>query len=206
MKALKQRDSAAGLALHEKSEARIYYVDKGVHKERIERTWKMIRKCIPDRRRERIVELGCGTGDIIGAFCGRNLVTGFDCNAEALKMAQSRFPSLSVGPIPEEPVKANILILCEFLEHLADPVALVKAWLPLAEQVVISHPFNGDIKGDLSGGEHQWSYDAADFENWFAVGGHKLVESEVFKMEGYDIILGRGKRIDPCIYAIGGTK
>lgn len=145
-------------------------------------------------RNSHITELGCGTCDISGSFSFRNDVYAYDCNPEALEIALDRFPLLkATGPIPEaEP--CDILILCEFLEHIPDPLTLIKAWLPLAGEVVISHPLNGDLVRDLSGGEHQWSYNEEDFKRWFAIGGHEVIHQEIFQMGGYEIIIGRGKR------------
>lgn len=148
-------------------------------------------------RNSHITELGCGTCDISGAFSFRNDVYAYDCNPAALDIAIERYPLLcKVGPIPDEPQPSNVLIICEFLEHISDPQALVKAWLPLADEVVISHPLNGDLVRDLSGGEHQWSYNEEDFKQWFAIGGHEIVHQEIFQMGCYEIIIGRGKRVE----------
>ncbi len=195
MKALQHRDAMSGVVVHQKIEVRVYS-ESDVQKDRIERSRKMVANCIPNPSHDFMVELGCGTCDISGPFAVRNIVSAYDCNPEALITAIQRFPALAkVGPIPDQSEPCDILILCEFLEHIPDPLSLVKAWLPLAEQVVISHPLNGDLTGDLSGGEHQWSFNESDFANWFSLGGHKLIEHEVFRMGGYQIILGRGERL-----------
>jgi trans-aconitate methyltransferase len=209
MKALKQRDAEAGLEFHREIVPRIYAGDE-VQRHRIGRSREMVAWCIgadySRKRGLRIVELGCGTMDISGPFSKAHTVYGVECNEEAVRIAAERWPDAHLNVVSLQPESCDVLILCEFLEHIPDPLSLVKAWLPLAEQVVISHPLNGDLKEDLSGGEHQWSFDAADFERWFEIGGHKLIESEVFKMEGYDIILGRGQRVDPAIYATRSTQ
>lgn len=196
MKALRQRNADEGIAVHQKVEPRVYAGDS-VQGERIERSRKLVAKCMKLPRRYSIIELGCGTLDISGPFSERHNVLGLECNFEAMKLAKQRWPKAEVystDATAPAPTRCEILVLCEFLEHVPDPFALAKAWLPLADHVVISHPLNGDLAGDLSGKEHQWSFDETDFVNWFNVGGHELIEHEVFKMEGYDIILGRGWR------------
>jgi len=198
MKALKQRTAQAGIEFHSSLKPRVYAQDE-VQKDRIMRSQAWVAKCLPnpltDPDSKRIIELGCGTLDISGTFSQRHLVYGVECNNKAVQIAAERWPYAHLNSISLQPEACDVLILCEFLEHIPDPVGLVTAWLPLAEQVVISHPLNGDIEGDLSGGEHQWSFDESDFANWFSIGGHELVEHEVFKMEGYEIILGRGERV-----------
>jgi SAM-dependent methyltransferase len=146
-----------------------------------------------------IVELGCGTGDISGPYAEKYKVIGLDVCAPAIEEAKVRYPQLlahcaDICTIPT--LLGSILILCETLEHLANPEEICKTWLPNFEYSVISHPLEGDVTPgvELSGGEHQWSFNRQDFENWFAIGGHELEDSCVFPMGGYNIILGRGRR------------
>jgi hypothetical protein len=193
MKSLQQRSPEAGITVHQSKEARVYSED-GVQKERIERSRAYLSSCIGGRKGLRIVELGCGTMDISGPFSKDNLVYGVECNPESARIAVERWPDAHVNVFSLQPEACDVLILCEFLEHIPEPSSLVSDWLPLAKQCVISHPLDGDITGDLSAGEHQWSYSEEDFRNWFTIGGHELVEHEVFKMGGYQIILGRGRR------------
>jgi hypothetical protein len=194
MKALQQRSAEDGLNFHRSTKARVYSEDD-VQKERIERSRKMVDACVAGRSGLRIVELGCGTLDISGPFSTQHVVYGVECNPEAARIASERWPHAHVNVISLQPEACDVLVLCEFLEHIPDPCELVKAWLPLAKQVVISHPLNGDLTGDLSGGEHQWSFNEGDFANWFWLGGHELVGYEVFTMSDYQIILGRGRRV-----------
>lgn len=194
MKALQQRDANAGIKLHMRTAPRIYSDDE-VQKHRIFRSRMMLGACLGERKGLRVVELGCGTMDISGFFAHKHEVHGVECNGRAAVSASERWPLAHLNNFSLQPESCDVLVLCEFLEHIPNPLDLVSAWLPLVEQVVISHPLNGDLTGDLSGGEHQWSFDESDFANWFSLGGHELVAHEVFKMEGYDIILGRGRRV-----------
>lgn len=192
MKALQQRDADAGIKLHIRTKPRIYSDDE-VQRHRIFRSRTMLGACIGGRTGLRIVELGCGTMDITGFFSHKQEVHGVECNGRAVEIAAERWPFAHLNDFSLQPEACDVLVLCEFLEHIPNPLDLVAGWLPLAKQVVISHPINGDLAGDLSGGEHQWSFTEDDFREWFELGGHELVAHEVFKMDGYDIILGRGR-------------
>lgn len=191
MKALRKRTTEHGIAQHTAVVPRIYEIDD-VQKERIERSRKLLNNCIGGRKGLRIVELGCGTLDISGPFSKDQLVYGVECNQEAVQVASERWPEAHLNVLSLDSEVCDIIVLCEFLEHIENPSELVANWLPKATHCVISHPLDGDLKGDLSAGEHQWSFSREDFVNWFTVGGHSLIESEVFTMGGYEIILGRG--------------
>jgi 2-polyprenyl-3-methyl-5-hydroxy-6-metoxy-1,4-benzoquinol methylase len=154
-----------------------------------------IKNIIKERPGERltIVELGCSAGDIAGVFAEDHDCYGYDVVPEAVRLAAERYPALHVKHAAAEDVPArecDILILCEFLEHIADPIGLVQAWMPLAKSVVIGHPLVGDGYDPEVG--HLWAYNDDDFENWFALGDHELVERFEFPM-GYRMVLGRGR-------------
>jgi hypothetical protein len=141
-----------------------------------------------------IIELGCSAGDIIGPFASTNFCTGYDVTPGAVKAAMERYSHLAVIETSVEdvaPLPCDVLILCEFLEHIVDPIGLVKAWMPLAKTVVIGHPLVGD-GGDPEYG-HLWAYEPKDFENWFPLGGHTMDEAYRFDM-GYQMVIGRGHR------------
>ena len=152
---------------------------------------------IADRPGERltIIELGCSAGDIAGTFSEQHDCYGYDVVPEAVRLASQRYPLLHVKQLAAEdvpPTECDILILCEFLEHIAEPVKLVQNWLPLAKAVVIGHPLVEDGWDPEVG--HLWAYYPEDFRGWFPMGGHELVEYMEFPM-GYRMILGRGRRL-----------
>lgn len=144
--------------------------------------------------RRGIVEPGCSAGDISGFFSDEHEVMGFDVVPHAVELAKQRYPKMSVFQAPVEavkPIPCDILVLCEFLEHVLDPVALVKDWLPLARFVVIGHPLVRDgVDGEAG---HTFAYDDDDFQGWFQLGGHKLQQAWTFPM-GYEMIIGWGRR------------
>jgi hypothetical protein len=194
VKSLRQRSASEGLRVHACIAPRVYEEDS-VQKDRIERSRKMLSASIGGRKGLRVVELGCGTMDITGPFSQGQIVYGVECNQEAVEIAARRWPNAHLNVFSLDPESCDVLVCCEFLEHIENPSELIARWLPLAKRCVISHPLDGDISGDLSAGEHQWSFSKEDFENWFRIGGHQLVEHDVFNMGGYQIILGRGERL-----------
>lgn len=193
MKSLKQRNVAQGLAQHRLDPVRVYERDSAQSERiRISREWlKNIIRTFPLKHWPlRIVELGCGTADISGPSSPLHEVYGFDCSPKALEVAMRRFPNGSfdeadITTLP--PRSCHILVLCETLEHIPDPEHLLRKWLPLAEAALISHPIEGDLEGDLSGGDHQWSFSRADFYRWASLGGHEIVKRDMFPMSKYNI-------------------
>jgi hypothetical protein len=147
----------------------------------------------PGKRME-IIEPGCSAGDISGPFSIDHTVLGFDVVPAAVAATRARYPAMMVMECVAEdqvPTSCDILVLCEFLEHIDDPVAFVKAWTPLARYVVISHPLVRDGVDPEEG--HIWAYYPEDFEAWFPLGGHKMVEAWTFQM-GYEMAIGWGER------------
>ena len=142
-----------------------------------------------------IVELGCSAGDILGVFSDVHECYGYDVTPGAVKAARERYPKLTVimaAVENVEPHECDVLILCEFLEHIVDPIELVKGWMPLAKTVVIGHPLVGD--GDDPEPGHLWGYTPEDFAAWFPMGDHVLDEAYTFEM-GYPMVIGRGHRV-----------
>ena len=145
-------------------------------------------------QRVKIWEPGCSAGDIAGHFSRLHDAYGCDVVPAAVAATRERYPKMHVEEaIAEtiEPQECDILVLCEFLEHIADPIDFARRWMPLAKYVVIGHPLVGDGYDPEEG--HMWAYNDNDFINWFPLGGHELVEACEFPM-GYRMVLGWGRR------------
>lgn len=164
------------------------------------RVWychQMIESVIKENqgRRLNIIELGCSAGDISGFFAEDHDCFGYDVVPEAVRLSKKRYPAFNVEVAAAEdvvPRECDVLVLCEFLEHVEDPINLVTSWLPLAKNVVIGHPLVCDGWDPEEG--HLWAYCDEDFKNWFPLGGHELAASMEFSM-GYRMALGYGRRI-----------
>lgn len=141
-----------------------------------------------------IIDLGCGSGDISGPFSARQAVVGIDCVPAAMSTLE-RFPDLDLIVSPVEkivPMPCDILVMCEFLEHLDDPWKVVDAWASQARYMVIGHPL--DDEDGLEPG-HSWSYTMEDFRTWFSKHGFTLQEHVVFGMGPFkSMVCGWGGR------------
>jgi hypothetical protein len=168
--------------------------------DRVDKARQLVRSCLAYAEPgvpATVIELGCSAGDIVGMFSYEHTCIGYDVTPGACRAARERYPDLSVVEAAVEdviPIPCDVLILCEFLEHIVDPVGLVQSWLPLARSVVIGHPVIGDAQDPEYG--HLWSYEPKDFEAWFPMGGHQLDEAYLFSMGGYEqMLIGRGHRV-----------
>jgi hypothetical protein len=151
--------------------------------------------CHEDPTASLIVEPGCSTGDISGFFSDTMDVMGFDVVPAAVDETRKRWPSMHVWQaIAEEtePLSCDILVLCEFLEHIVDPVGFIQKWMPKAKHVVIGHPLVGNGEDPEPG--HLWAYEERDFDDWFTITGFKLIEAFQFHMGPYPMVIGRGSR------------
>lgn len=196
---MKARTPEEGALHHIYNPVRVY-ADCPVQSDRIQRARRVVSKALETMvpgGHKTIVELGCGCLDISGPFSGNHEVIGVECHADAVKKARELYPqaTLSQGPLwLVNPFRADVVVLCEILEHLTYPVHLVEGWLPLAEASVISHPIDEELNSPTSGGDHCWSYSETDFKKWFELGGHNLLWHEIFQMGSYRIALGYGRR------------
>jgi hypothetical protein len=144
-----------------------------------------------------IVELGANSCDISGQFSMGHRVHVWEISPTCIEYITRNFPWVKVHAEDLEDAQtmpADVLILCEVLEHLTDPDALVKKWLPEARYALISSPLEGDLTGDLSGGEHVWSFKEQDFQNFAKIGGHEVQRQFDFQMGQYRIKMMCTKR------------
>jgi hypothetical protein len=201
MKRMKERTLLEGIRHHQINPVRVYSEDEW-QAERVNKSRSAVESALRLSQGgdipHTIVELGCGTADISGFFSKKHNVVGVECHEKAAAKARSRFPTMQVqlGIIEEiEPRDSDILVLCETLEHLDNPLAVVSSWLPKAKFSVISHPLDEPLDASWSGGDHVWSYGTTDFLNWFTVGQHQLIHSQTFQMGVYTIIMGVGRHV-----------
>jgi hypothetical protein len=192
-----ERTPEQGIAHHQGNEVRVYENDR-IQKPRIRISRKMLDLCLQECEPPADVwEMGCGTADISGPFADKHSVIGVECFADAATKARERFPEgqFVVGAVEEQKERpCDVIVLCEVLEHIEDPKALVARWLPQAEWSVISHPLDEAAGSTLSGGDHCWSFSEEDFKEWFRIGGHEHVDSVTLEQCKYRVMIGRGRR------------
>lgn len=141
---------------------------------------------------------GHGSGDPEMVIDRGIEVFGYDVVPQAAISVKERFPNMhiEIGPVEEvEPFECDLLVMCEFLEHVHDPWAIVKAWMPLAKWAIIGHPLDEPNPPYETG--HIWSYTLGDWRAWFEETGHHVWERFLFPMGYYDnMVIGHGSRKD----------
>lgn len=138
------------------------------------------------RRPLRIVELGCGAGDVSGPFSLNDMmyvsprgaidtygieVVGIDVVPIAKEKCAARWPDMKfiLSAVEDvEPMDCDILVMTEFLEHVADPISIASRWMSRAKWAVVGHPLNEPDPPYEHG--HAWSYTMEDFHRWFSFG------------------------------------
>lgn len=170
----------------------------------------------------RIVELGCGAGDISGPYSGsggghqpsmasldriytfpRGMidtlgieVIGIDWVPAAADACRERWPGMTflLSPVEEvEPMKCDLLVMCEFLEHVTSPLTIVEKWMPRARWAIIGHPLDEPDPPFEPG--HCWSYNERDWAFWFEHTNHQVWEKFTFPMGGWErMIMGHSSR------------
>lgn len=162
------------------------------------------------RRPLRIVELGCGSGDVAGPYAQEityNIprgqidttgveVIGVDVVPQSAVSVPKRYPGMKViiSPVEDlEPIDCDLLVMTEFLEHLADPVAITSRWMPHARWALIGHPLDEPDPPIEHG--HAWTYSLGDWTQWFEANHFQIWERVIFPMGSYaSMIMGHGSR------------
>lgn len=162
------------------------------------------------RRPLKIVELGCGAGDVTGPYSmGMTFhttrgpidtqgieVIGIDVVPVAKEKCNRRYPSMNfiLSAVEElTPIDCDLLVMTEFLEHLADPITVADRWMGKAKWALIGHPLDEPDPPYEHG--HAWSYELSDWTNWFTRNNFEIWERVTFPMGYYDyMVMGHGSR------------
>jgi len=100
-------------------------------------------------RPRRLVEIGCGTGSLLGELAARAVapaLEGFDLSPAAIDIARGqgltgvRFRAFDGGRVPAEDGAYDVAVLSHVLEHVPDPGALLAEAARLASWVVVEVP------------------------------------------------------------------
>lgn len=105
------------------------------------------------RRPERLVEIGCGDGALLAELARRDAassLTGYDVSAEAVRAARRRGVHADVFdgervPVPDD--SFDVAVLSHVLEHVGDPVALLREGARLAPRLVVEVPLERSLSG-----------------------------------------------------------
>ena len=115
------------------------------HAVRRDITLKLAQKCI--RTGNRVIDIGCGRGhitDLLRRVLPDCLVIGLDRSREAIRYATEYYPDtgfICTSDFPAEIGEFNLAILGNVIEHIPDPIALLRS-IPLVAggYVIISTP------------------------------------------------------------------
>lgn len=145
-----------------------------------------------------VIDPACGDGSIIAAadsiypFSSMALSDVSAPNIEKVRNSlgyhHARVRSVEDALTDYEGV-ADVVVLTEFLEHIEDPVAILKLARSKAKLVVASSPL-WDGKTTDSNPEHLWSFDAEGYQNILTDGGwHPEVFVPLYFTSIYDFQL-----------------
>lgn len=83
------------------------------------------------RKDSRILDIGCGDGNVSQLYLPKGKVTGLDISPLALKLAAQKgiktvLHDLNILPLPFSANSFDVIILTDVLEHVLDPLGLLK--------------------------------------------------------------------------------
>jgi SAM-dependent methyltransferase len=99
--------------------------------EQYRRVYEQMANWIAPKPGERILDVGCFTGDLIGVLCAKGAdAYGLELQAEAVEIAQQRFPGrvykadVEGSAFPAGPYDA--ITMMQLIEHVTDPAKFVR--------------------------------------------------------------------------------
>jgi len=130
------------------------------HDERVEATVALALANIPVLERGYVADLSCGNGEIARRIAGCSAILGDLAPGYGI-----------VGPIEETAVRVgwvNVWVLSETLEHVDDPVKVLREIRPRAGRLVLSTPLGC---WDDTNDEHLWAWDREGVKELLGEGG-----------------------------------
>lgn len=145
---------------------------------------RVIRDLADDARRGTVLDLGCGTGDLLAAL-NPKIGVGVDYNETAIQMARSRWPTyvFHVGDatapgIPQESV--DCVVSMHFVEHVTDLEVALATWYeilkPCGRLIIVppnrlfSHP---EVFADP---DHKHIYDGPELSALLTRAGFQVIK------------------------------
>ncbi len=90
----------------------------------------VLRRALPPRR-VRLLELGCGSGNVLASLREFGEVVGMDAHADLVAAARAAGLDVRVGHLPDDlgaaPGWADVVLLLDVIEHVDDDLATLRA-------------------------------------------------------------------------------
>jgi len=124
--------------------------------------------------KSKILDLGCGGGNVTQLFLKKGEVVGVDISQEALKKAadlgiKTKLHDLNKLPLPFKDKSFNVVVLTDTLEHLVDPLAVLKESFRILTPggwVIVTVPNFARLSNRL----RMFGGDPVDILHWFTKG------------------------------------
>ena len=104
-------------------------------------------------RLDRLVEIGCGDGALMAELARREVaasLTGYDISGEAVRAARKRGLHADVYDgirVPSPDDSFDLAVLSHVLEHVDDPVALLREAARIAPALIVEVPLERSMSG-----------------------------------------------------------
>jgi len=174
------RDIYAGYALYSQAQGREprVFTDSGAMGARCSVLLRALEELAPPPDAGRLLDLGCGTGAFLQAFSRRRAgweLHGADANP-AHREAVLAIPGVTAfhQSLDDAPGTFDLIAMAHFLEHLAEPLALLEALrgrLAPGGTVVVLVPDASRNPFDLAVADHLLHFDPATLEALFTAAG-----------------------------------
>jgi ArsR family transcriptional regulator len=146
---------------------------------------------------ETIVDLGCGTGDLLDPLKGKaDFVIGVDKSPRMLEEAQRRFAGdganidLRIGQLEHLPLRegeADAAVINMVLHHLPEPLKAIREAfriLKKGDTFIISDLLHHEMESMRERYGDRWlGFSREDIEKWLEVGGFDLKKIDVFDLK-----------------------
>ncbi|MBI2596891.1 class I SAM-dependent methyltransferase [Candidatus Daviesbacteria bacterium] len=120
--------------------------------------WPAIKGLIPKTSKLKILDFGCGTGDILQQVIGINpnsQYLGIDVSSIALKKAKDRFPKAKFyhiedgDKIPLKTSSIDFILMLDVIEHIYNTKSTIKELYRILKpggKILLSTPYHGFLK------------------------------------------------------------
>jgi SAM-dependent methyltransferase len=151
-------------------------------------TMELLKDEVHGRNSVRILDVGCGTGANMNAFCSVAPTIGIDTSMDAVHFCRSRgLKTVVLSPVEELPFGCgtfDVVTALDVLEHTDDDLACLREIRRVSKQqglVLITVPAYGFLWSEHDEAlKHRRRYTAHELRNKLAVSGFNVVRTSYF--------------------------